>query len=130
MSRNKPLTANQIKSLHPAVRVEFKAGRLTDAQAHMANRLVRAPYRFKSRIALRVAREKVGKAGVASLQKILQAMPADAPAELLETTSFEVLGKKKTLEEAVSQVQKATAAFRHKKAAATRRPRVPPRRAS
>ncbi len=119
---SKPLTANQIKSLHPAVRVELKAGRLTESEAALANRLVRFPYLFISRIALRVVREKINKGGIDSLKRIRKAMPKGAPAGLLETVSFAVLEKKKPLDEAVKEVQEAAASFKKVREAKAKRP--------
>jgi len=116
------LTPNQIKSLHPAVRFEFKAGRLTDAQAHTANRLIREPYQFKSRIAIRAAVENLKRSGIEKLHKALKAMPSDAPAKLLEDESFAVLGKKKSLDEAVTLVSEAAVVFRKKKKESAERP--------
>lgn len=112
---NEPLTENQIKSLHPAVRAEYKKQLLTDAEAKIANRLVRAPFRFKSRIALRAVREKLSKASIATLKGILHAMPSDAPAEFLEKISFAVLRKERPLDEAVQDVVQATEIFRRRR---------------
>ncbi|MFH2203130.1 MAG: hypothetical protein ABIJ96_08465 [Elusimicrobiota bacterium] len=122
----KKLTANQIKGLHPAVRAEFLKQRLTDDQARAANRLVRQPYGFKSRIALKAVREKVSDANIAALRGILQAMPPDAPAELLERASFAVLRKGRPLADAVREVEEAAAEFREKRQALESRPRPLP----
>ena len=112
---NRPLTDNQIKSLHPVVRAEYKNQRLTDAEAKVANRLIRDPYRFKSRIALRAVREKLNNAEIASLKGVLRAMPSDAPAELLENASFAVLRKERSLEGAVLETEQAAEIFRKKR---------------
>lgn len=121
----KKLSPNQIKSLHPVVRAEFLKKALTDEQAHAANRLIRQPYGFKSRIALRAISEKVSAEGIASLRSTLQAMPSDAPAALLEKVCFAVLGKTQTLEDAVREVEGAASAFREKRKARESRPKPP-----
>ncbi len=121
----KKLTPNQIKSLHPAVRAEFIKKNITDSQARTANRLVRQPYNFKSRIALRTVLENVDDTGIASLRGILNAMPADAPAQLLETVSFAVLRGDRILNEAVREVEEAAAGFREKRKALKSRPKPP-----
>ncbi len=117
---NGPLTENQIKSLHPVVRAEYQKQLLTDAEAKIANRLVRAPFRFKSRIALRVVREKLSKASIATLKGILHAMPSDAPAGFLEKMSFSVLRKERLLDEAVLEVEQAAAILRKKRSSRDR----------
>ena len=121
----KKLTPNQIKGLHPAVRTEFVKKNITASQARTANRLVRQPYNFKSRIALRTVLEKVDDTGIASLRGILNAMPVDAPAQLLEAISFAILRGDRVLDEAVREVEEAAAGFREKRKALESRPKPP-----
>jgi hypothetical protein len=119
----KKLTDNQIKGLHPAVRVEFKKKNLNDDEAHRANRLVRPPYSFKSRIALRAVREKLTNTALTELRDILAAMPKDAPAQLLENMSFAVLAKSQKLDYAIMIVETAAEKFRDKKKALAAKPK-------
>lgn len=129
MTDPRKLTANQIKGLHPAVRAEFRKERLTDAQARKANRLIRQPYGFKSRIALKVVHDKVSHSQVENLRGILKAMPAEAPAALLEDASFAVLLNNRPLDEAVKEVEEAALKFKeHRKSRKyASRPRLTPK---
>ncbi|PCI39641.1 MAG: hypothetical protein COB53_02970 [Elusimicrobia bacterium] len=117
-----PLTPNQIKSLHPVVRSELSAGRFTQAQARIANRLVRRPYNFKSRIAVKAVNDKLSRAEIEALKSILNAMPSGAPAALLEKASFAVLRKSRPLDEVVLEVKQAALIFKGMREARAKRP--------